>query len=279
MKTIGSLKTGRLISRTACRRGFTLIELLLVVAVITILMSMLGVVAPAIQERIDRTRCQKNLKMIHQVLMSYAEQNEGWFPQFSTSGLAISHPYRWTDGSRSELALWQAMSDVAQLKQIGGSAEVFFCPLHPDYGDHGNLAFNSWNEPRSQYSSHNQYHYYETNMGYYTTINKSIYNSSNRLTDGRIILRKFLSGQEDMPIFADILRISSTSQPHGWYHGGSSSDVNDRAYKGGGNTLFLGGHVVWKEWSELDEQASRPQYGCGTEDSSNAYYFWLGHAL
>jgi prepilin-type N-terminal cleavage/methylation domain-containing protein/prepilin-type processing-associated H-X9-DG protein len=275
--------TRHVVARSSAHRraAFTLVELLIVIMIIAILMTLIGAVAPAIQDRIDQTKCQKNLKTIHQVLMAYSERNDGWFPLFSGSGLSIQHAYNWPgDASRPRQALWEAMSDVAQLKELGGSAEVFFCPLHPEYGNYENWAFNSWNEPHAEHNSWSNYDYYETNMGYYTTINKSIYATSNRLTDGRIILRKAQGGSDDMPIFADILRYSPNWGVYGWYHGGDSDDVKERAFKGGGNTLFFGGHVVWAEWAALDEQASRNEYGCGAIDNStNSYYFWLGYDL
>ncbi|NLX58985.1 MAG: prepilin-type N-terminal cleavage/methylation domain-containing protein [Phycisphaerae bacterium] len=277
--------TQRLVARVSARRGsaFTLVELLIVIMIIVILMTMIGVVAPRIQERIDQTKCQKNLKTIHQILMAYTERNDGWFPLFSSSGLSIQHAYNWpADASRPKQGLWEAMSDIVQLKELGGSAEVFFCPLHPDYGDYENWAFNSWEEPHAEHNSWSNYDYYETNMGYYTTINKSIYSTSNRLTDGRIILRKAQGGSDDMPIFADIVRLKtgSATDPYGWYHGDDSDDVDDRAYKGGGNTLFFGGYVVWAEWAALDEQATHAELGCGaTDTSSHSYYFWLGYDL
>jgi prepilin-type N-terminal cleavage/methylation domain-containing protein len=271
-----------LVARRPARRGeaFTLIELLIVIAIIAVLMTMIGVTAPVIQEKINMTKCQKNLKTIHQILMAYSEHNDGWFPLFGT--LTIQGQYKWPGTARPEEGLWQAMSHVAQMKQLGATAEVFFCPMHPDYGDYNNWAFKSWEHPHAEYNSWSNFNYFETNMGYMTTINKSIYATSNRLTDGRIILRKFLSGSENMPIFSDIVRLNTTTglSPYGWYHGGDSRDVRDRAYKGGGNTLFLGGYVVWKNWPELDDQASRPSIGAGmTDTSGNTYYFHLGYDL
>ncbi|MBN2583002.1 MAG: type II secretion system protein [Planctomycetes bacterium] len=268
---------GALLAKHCCLRrgrGFTLIELLIVIAIIAVLVTMVGVVAPVIQNKINATKCQRNLKTIHQVLMGYAEQNDGWLPEFSHYwGDSLTHQFRWDGGSRPTLDVWVAMSDVALLKQLGGSAEVFFCPLYPDYGNYDDWQFDSWNHPVTSGDS------YVARLGYYTTINRgSIYNSP--LTDGRMPIRKVQAGTDNMPIFADLLRFGPASwDPAGWYHGTDSDNVLDRAFTGGGNTLFFGGSVVWKEWGELELQAEDKSLGCGAKSGETMFWFWLGQAM
>ena len=107
--------------------AFTLVELLIVIAVICILIAALGLSVSGIGRHVKLTKCQGHLKSIHQVLMQYAVANDGWFPEFNHYwGRHIRRPYQWGDGSQPRQTRWQALCDVAQMKEMGGSAEIFF---------------------------------------------------------------------------------------------------------------------------------------------------------
>lgn len=68
--------------------GFTLIELLVVVAIIAILASLLLPALRNTREQGKKAVCLSNMRQIHVVLLTYADDNDGWFP-----------PVHWGDGT------------------------------------------------------------------------------------------------------------------------------------------------------------------------------------
>src|SRR5262245_7228566 len=87
---------GRTLRRRSC---FTLIELLVVVAIIAVLAALL---LPALQnakERGKQTVCMSNLRQIHLMITSYAEDNNGWYPKvyFAGMNLFIDRGVMWDD--------------------------------------------------------------------------------------------------------------------------------------------------------------------------------------
>lgn len=64
-----------------CFMGFTLIELLIVIAIITILASILFPVFARARENARRSSCQSNLKQIGLAFQQYNQDNDGRFPQ------------------------------------------------------------------------------------------------------------------------------------------------------------------------------------------------------
>ena len=256
--------------RSGCQRGFTLVELLIVVSIIVILISMIGLVFPGFQKKLNVTKCQKNLRAIHGILMQYAAANDGWFPTFNDYyGFDNSFP--------------------SQLKGINASPDIFCCPFYPGYGDpdyydpdyysppypppEGRNIWKIWEDPDAPY----------LRLGYYFIINRGgRYGMVNLYADGRMPIRKDSAGEDNLPIVADILHYRDQDIKSGWYHGGSlnpNADVpkaGEGLYNSSCNTLFFGGYVIFKTWLELEEQNDIG--GHGTRSSSNdLWWFWLGH--
>ena len=258
--------------RPSHRRGFSLVELLIVVAIIVILIAMIGLVFPRFQKQLDITKCQKNLRSIHGILMQYAAANDGWFPSSDHYyGNDLSHAYAYDDGRIPRISMWEAMSDVAELKDMGASADVFFCPFHPRYGDYDYWQINSWEEPLDLHNNWSSYDYGRVDFGYYFTINRG-YQGNGLLSDGRGCVRSDAEGEDDLPIVADILHYRNEGMKSGWWHGGGPGS-DEGLFNSPCNTLFFGGYVIFKSWPELDEQ------GYGTRSGSNdMWWFWLGHA-
>lgn len=253
------------------RRGFTLVELLIVVAIILVLIAMAGLGGAIIGERTKLARCQQNLKMIHQVLMQYAAASDGWFPEFNPYwGTHIRRACRWGDGSQPPRTRWQAMSDVAMMKQMGGSAEVFFCPFHPRYGDPKDWPYRTWERPGRWHNENDGNDYATVHFGYYFLINRG-WLGRGRLIDDRQCIQKDSAGEDDLPIVADLLHYRREDLKRGWWHGGGP-EVDKGLFNSSCNTLYLGGYVILKNWEALDEQ------GQGTESGSDdMWWFWLGN--
>jgi prepilin-type N-terminal cleavage/methylation domain-containing protein len=81
--------------------AFTLIELLVVVAIIAILSALLLPSVQNAKERGKQAVCLSNMRQIHLMVMNYAEDHNGWFPQvyFATFNLFYSRGVMWDDGS------------------------------------------------------------------------------------------------------------------------------------------------------------------------------------
>ena len=66
-------------------RGFTLIELLVVIAIIALL---IGILLPSLQrakEQANRLRCGINIREVHKLMLTYANDNKDYFPIYSLS--------------------------------------------------------------------------------------------------------------------------------------------------------------------------------------------------
>lgn len=129
------------------RRGFSLIELLIVIVIIAILM---GILLPSFKQFdlwVKDGACQRNLKDMYQVLTGYASRYEGWLPapvdgyygQKFTS-YDVGNLSQWSD----ERDPFSVLPHVQALLQLGGSADMFFCPFNSDYGQWDQWPMNSW---------------------------------------------------------------------------------------------------------------------------------------
>lgn len=94
-----------------CRRGFTLIELLVVIAVIALLV---GLLLPALQSAREAGRsvvCLSNLRQMHLVCRTYADENKGMGP-------AIGQPY-------AELPNWALLVQFTSGREGSTSADLY----------------------------------------------------------------------------------------------------------------------------------------------------------
>jgi len=229
-------------------KAFTLIELLIVVAIIALLVSLLVPTMIGVARAGRLAACRRNLHSIHTLLMAYADNNEGRLPPFHEYyGAMIFHP-----ASRYE-PYEVTMSDVIQLKRMGGTAEMFFCPLDPYYGV-SSWRWNTWSGRQ-----------YSASIGYVSLINRRQTWSEDPtqpalLTDGRPSPTT-MHCANDTPLMADNLRFRSDGYYIGWDHGIEGTFANDSCH-----TLFRGGQVVFSDWSELRTQGPGLVMGAAQND-------------
>jgi len=233
------------------QRGFSLIELLIVIVIIAILM---GILLPSFKQFdfwVKDGACQRNLKDMYQVLTGYASRYEGWFPapvdgyygQKFTS-YDVGNLSQWSD----ERDPFSVLPHIQALLQLGGSADMFFCPFNSDYGQWDQWPMNSWEDPFYADWANSYYVY----TGYTMLFGRDWV----RFRDGRVPASR-IDDDVDIPIVADNLHCRENMRfISGWTHGGGV-DVHANHYEGlftsSCNTLFNGGQVTHTEWEEFEE--------------------------
>ena len=134
------------------KSGFTLTELLVVLVVVLIVTSLVLGSQYGLDDLVGRMACQANLLAIHNVFMQYCANNAGYYPD-------CDYYYGWNFSRRHEGDdVWESLSQVAELKDYGANADMFFCPMDPDYGDPDNWRIESWEDPLILYNSWSDYY-------------------------------------------------------------------------------------------------------------------------
>ncbi len=104
-----------------CRRNFTLVELLIVIAIISVLASMLLPALNQAREMARSSACMNNQKQAGMALLMYADQSQGWIPPVKTGS--------WTK------SLMHYLWDTNLIAEgVIGKNSVMQCPSSPEAG-------------------------------------------------------------------------------------------------------------------------------------------------
>jgi prepilin-type N-terminal cleavage/methylation domain-containing protein/prepilin-type processing-associated H-X9-DG protein len=119
------------------KKGFTLVELLVVIGIISILIAMLLPALNKAREAAKSVQCMSNLRQVAMALISYTNENRGFFPPASPlrpdgNGYdTTKYTLYWSSRLISEkyLSSWQNLT----------------CPEAPNLNATGTLAIPGWN--------------------------------------------------------------------------------------------------------------------------------------
>jgi type II secretory pathway pseudopilin PulG len=255
------------------RAGFTVIELLIVVAIIITLAVLLVATWPLVQERMVRLRCQNNLSKCHKVMCEYGANNNGFLPPVSGSASVGGGVTGWSSigkggsGNKNYVAL--------ELKDYGGSADIFMCPAWTEYDNENHSYRNGWKTCTGTVYTAG----YNIFIGFwpwdFTTGSNPTMSQHHPWLVPDVRKRAFrIDSPDNPPIMCDMMVLSPTQGWGGFYHHPNRDAVVSPSnpaivYEpgGGGHTLFLSGAVDWYSWGELRDEAN-------AKDHTPATPFW-----
>ncbi len=112
------------------RNAFSLMEMIVVIAVITMLVSLL-MPSPARSKYETRsTRCGSNKRQIAVGLTAYADMNRGWYPARFAQQNSYDHPFWWGLTNNANLDMHEVADDI-----FGGTGlqvpSILLCEISP----------------------------------------------------------------------------------------------------------------------------------------------------
>ncbi|MDD2709405.1 MAG: prepilin-type N-terminal cleavage/methylation domain-containing protein [Verrucomicrobiae bacterium] len=223
------------------REAFTLIELLTVIALISILMALLSPALKNARDKAKQISCMNNLRQIGNAVNMYANDNNGWLPHGGDAYATMS-----SGSNKSWKQLLAAYLNVNLMTKHNLEHGILQCPGlknagcgNAAYGDGGFYGGYGWNFQ---------------NLGWNDTVQ-----------DGCVSWVNLSQiGNPSQVIMAGDTSDSSVggAKPYRTFYlysrAYSDYSVLDESYRhsGGGNYLWVDGHVSWhlaKEiWDNLD---------------------------
>ena len=98
------------------KKQFTLIEMLVVIAIISVLATMIGTAIVSMKEKGNKTTCLSNLKNLHAAIMQYQQSNNNACPYMGTNTLTNS------GGNHEELLY------LIRRTEAGDDPNLYKCP-------------------------------------------------------------------------------------------------------------------------------------------------------
>ncbi len=229
--------------RRRLSHGFTLIELLVVIGIIAVLIALLLPALQQAREQSKRVACGSNLHQIVIALNIYGADNRGWLPDSWDDPAQIG--VGWLDN------LSLAVRDL--MNSAGATEQIMFCP---DNADEEDIDF-WWNFDNplnaTTYCCPGYFFMFHRSYGYYgpapwtpptdPTLPKEgwVYRLSDPRPADTVLASDATVLDGGLPI------IMQNGNRFGTNHVKRSGNFRPA----GGNVLFLDGHVIWRDYSEM----------------------------
>ncbi|MCD4824949.1 MAG: type II secretion system GspH family protein [Phycisphaerae bacterium] len=200
-------------------RGFTLIELLVVIAIISLLVSILLPSLNRAREVAKRVVCGSNLKQIGLGMATYAHDHNNKYPYMRTG----HWPFGYFCNEYINIYYRYTPGFMGLYSNYVSNADLFFCPSNTRFSREKHWLYDDDRK--------------KSCAGYCYWANYII----DDLTD-EVVATGLLSPVSTV-VVSDIMTTS-----HSW-----SSHVKGDSFDGG-NVLFNGGHVEWKDKNQTEER-------------------------
>jgi prepilin-type N-terminal cleavage/methylation domain-containing protein len=220
------------VRRTAGKTGFTLVELLIVIAVLSLLITLLSPVLRQAKELTYRASCATNLRRLNHAFQLYAYDCGNLFPQTGIPGDLDVAVNNWRP----------AVAEDLRYTYLGGELKAFACP---SYDARWGYTEDVW---QAQWSVINYGH--ATRATNYVCMASFLMNPASwpgYQRDGINFQVVRTSDTPTMVLLADMVHFA------GYWEGGVWTPCHG-GYEGatGGNLLYLDGAVRWKDFADME---------------------------
>ncbi|HBC88391.1 MAG TPA: hypothetical protein DCZ94_15690 [Lentisphaeria bacterium] len=225
---------------------FTLIELLIVIAIIAVLVALLLPALSGAKEVAHRLICGSNIRQMGILVLAYAQDNDGNFPEHRNS--ENSWPYAYSYWGRKYTNF-----HADYVIQSSKNPDIAFCKdsleayrSDPAHVIHESYKHWSNTSPAANYPSHIGYCYYYGADETHGTNGRSGYTMLQKVPNPSL-----------STVLADSMRFGGSSMPSPrilnqdkwpWNHRGQNrTTLGNRS---GGNMFYCDGHVKWMQGFE-----------------------------
>ena len=228
--------------------GFTLVELLTVIAVLSLLLSLLAPTLRRSRVLAGRSVCASNLHQLHGSMAAYAGVSRGRLPM-------MGYGPAWSTCNAS-LHVYERRIAELLVRNYTGNLDVWFCPHH-----RVNQAAHWPATWQTNYGYHDAFRYASYMSGANECLNPQTMGKNLYQRDGTNFTLYTLGDQSDLMLLADLIRWAGPWQR--W-------EPADRYFlpdgrPEGSNRAYLDGRVMWGDFDSLQRNYSH---------GGNWDYYW-----